>query len=47
MNIKFGTIEKTGKKEFMERVFEQSPKGIELKIATLNLEQNNENVKKR
>lgn len=46
MNIKFGVIEKTGKKEFIERIIEQIPEGQELKLATSELEQNNEDTTK-
>lgn len=46
MNIKFGIIEKTGKKEFIERMMEQIPEGQEIKLATLELEQSNKDIKK-
>lgn len=36
MNIRYGTIEKTGKKEFLDDLLKQVPK--ELKLATIALD---------
>ncbi|WP_434284611.1 hypothetical protein [Clostridium botulinum] len=46
MNIKFGIIKETGKEEFIERLMEQIPEDQEIKLATLELEQNNEDITK-
>lgn len=46
MDSKFGVIEKTGKREFMERMMRQVPKVQEVKLDTLETE-NNEGVTKK
>ncbi|NFE18618.1 hypothetical protein [Clostridium botulinum] len=39
-------VKKTGKKEFIERLMEQIPEEQEIRLATLELEQNNEDITK-
>ncbi|APH15074.1 hypothetical protein NPD5_3872 [Clostridium sporogenes] len=39
-------VEKTGKKEFIERMMAQIPEDQEIKLATLELDQNNEDITK-
>lgn len=42
INIRYGTIEKTGKKEFIEELMKNIPEGQEIKLATVELETTNE-----